>query len=270
MNAEVRAASQGAQVDTIASKLNIFTLQGVAVTPRGYAVPTLDGTLLQITAQGGRSTLADLQKADLGIPFSVVEQQGSLVLTTSDYLPRHFLVQVSPTGIIRTIADLSDVSGGFGAPFGVAVSGAEYVVTLSPDVTESSGLLIRVKDTGAITEIADVSGFGKPFGVVVQNGEFVVAQQTGHLLRVRPDGKVSPIVDLAKAGFGIPFGVAAREMDLFVTTNTGLVVRVKDGTPTLVVNLLSQKLGIPSGIAVSGSDLIVTTNSGYLLRVRLS
>lgn len=264
---EKREKGEGVRVETIAQGLNTFTLQGVAVTARGYVVPLLDGTLLQITPAGARSSLTNLQQADLGIPFAVVERQGSIIATTSDYLPRHFLVQVSSSGSIQTIADLSEVSGFFGAPFGVALSGTDYIVTLSTDVTESTGLLIRVKPTGTIAEIANLSEYGNPFGVVVQNDEFVVAQQKGHLLRVRPDGKVSVIVDLAKAGFGIPFNVTVLEAELFVTTNTGLVVRIKDGTPTTIVNLLPQKLGIPSGIAVSGSDLIVTTNSGYLLRL---
>lgn len=244
-------------------------MQGVAVTPQGYVVPTLDGTVLHVTPKGKTSMLADLLKADFGIPFAIVLWQDDAIVTVSDFIPRHHLIQISPDGKLKVIADLSEVSGFYGAPFGVAVSESGYIVSLSTDVVESTSVLLRVSSQGDITKIADLSRFGNPFAVVADDRDFVIAQQKGQLLRMSASGDITVLVNLVELGLGIPFGVAVKGKTYFATTNSGLIVRIKpDGTASTVVNLLSQKLGIPSGIAISGSDLIATTNSGYLLRIR--
>lgn len=254
-------------ISVIAQTLNLYTLQGVAVSPTGFIVPTLDGTLVHIDLQGAIVTLVDLQKADLGIPFGIASHKTDWIVTTSDYLPNHYLVRVKPDGTVSTIADLSDLSGDAGAPFGVAVSGNDYIVTLSTDVVEATGVLLRISAAGSITKIADLPT-GNPFGVATMGDDFVVAQSKGNLLRVTPAGKSSVLIDLQSAGFGIPFGVAVRNDDLFVTTNLGFVVRVdRAGKGVAVANLLKAQFGIPSGIAIRDRSLIVTTSSGYLLRI---
>ncbi|MCY7276759.1 MAG: hypothetical protein LH702_24250 [Phormidesmis sp. CAN_BIN44] len=256
-----------AAISAIAQNLNLYTLQGVAVSPTGFVVPTLDGTLLHVSLQGAIVTLVDLQKANRGIPFGIATHKTDWIVTTSDYFPNHYLVRVKPDGTVTTIADLSDLSGDAGAPFGVAVSGDDYVVTLSTDVVEATGLLLRVSAAGVITKIADLTD-GNPFGVAIMGDDFVVAQSKGQLLRVTPAGKTSVLIDLQKAGFGIPFGVAVRSEELFVTTNLGFVIKVdRSRKGVAIANLLNSRFGVPSGIAVTVNGLIVTTGSGYLLRI---
>jgi hypothetical protein len=263
------AINEAVTIIPIAQGLNIYTLQGVAVSRDGFGVPTLDGKLLLIGADGAIRSLVDLAKVDLGIPFAIAEQNGDWIVTVSAYSPLHYLVRVKRDGTYHKIADFSKLSGDFGAPFGVVVSGSEYIVTLSTDTVESTGLLLRVTAGGTITTIAPLTEFGNPFGVVVSGGDFVVAQSKGQLVRVSPIGKLSVIVDLKATGFGIPFMIAVQNEDLYVTTNLGLVVKVdRLGKVKVIVDLLKARYGIPSGIGCSGNDLIVTTNSGYLLKIR--
>lgn len=256
-------------ISAIAQDLDIYTPQGVAVNRDEFVVPTLDGKLLQVDREGKVSLLTDLAKADLGIPFGIAQDNDDLIVTTSGFVPVHYLVRVKRNGTVSTIADLSDLSGDYGAPFGVAVNNGSYIVTLSTDVVESMGVLLKVEASGTVSKIADLAGFGNPFGVSVSKDEFVVAQSKGQLLRVTRTSKVSVIVDLQKAGFGIPFGVAERQSDWVVTTNLGWVAKIdRAGKVEPIVNLLQARFGVPSGIVASRDELIVTTNSGYLLRIR--
>ncbi len=257
-----------AAISVIAQNLNLYTLQGVAVSPAGFVVPTLDGTLLHISLQGKTITLVDLEKADRGIPFGIATHKTDWIVTTSDYFPNHYLVRVKPDGTVITIADLSELSGDAGAPFGVVVSGDNFIVTLSTDVVEARGLLLQISAAGVVTKIADLNGYGNPFGVAIVGSDFVVAQSKGQLLRVTPSGKTSVIIDLQKAGFGIPFGVAVQNQNIFVTTNSGFVIKVdRSGKGAAIANLLKSRFGIPSGIAVTDDGLVVTTGSGYLLKL---
>lgn len=257
-----------AAISAIAQNLNLYTLQGVAVSPTGFVVPTLDGTLLHISLQGAIVTLVDLRKVDRGIPFGIATHKTDWIVTTSDYFPNHYLVRVKPDGTVTTIANLSKLSGDAGAPFGVTVSGDDYVVTLSTDVVEATGLLLRVSAAGVITKIADLTD-GNPFGVATMGDDFAVAQSKGQLLRVTPAGKTSVLIDLQKAGFGVPFGVAVQNENAFVTTNLGFVIKVnRSGKGVAIANLLKSRFGIPSGIAVTENGLVVTTSSGYLLRIK--
>jgi hypothetical protein len=252
----------------IAQRLNIYTLQGVAVSQDGFGVPTLDGQLLLIGTDGATRSLVDLAKADLGIPFAIAKQNGDWIVTVSAYSPLHCLVRVKRDGTYTKIADFSELSGDFGAPFGVVTNGSEYIVTLSTDTLESTGVLLRVSAGGTIAPIATLTEFGNPFGVVVSGNDFVVAQSKGQLVRVSPTGKSFVMVDLKAAGFGIPFMIAVQNENFYVTTNLGLVVKVdRLGKVKAIVDLLKAQYGIPSGIGCSGKDLIVTTNSGYLLRI---
>ena len=256
------------QVSVIAKGLNVYTLQSLAVSGGNYIVPTLDGQLLTVTPAGTRTVLADLLKADLGVPFGMTEQGTDLIVTVSGYLPQHYLVRVKADGAVSTIADLSEMSGAYGAPFGVVVDRDVYWVTLSQDVVEDQSQLVRVDAQGKASAIADLSRFGNPFGITMRDRSFVVAQSFGHLVQVTEQGEVSSIADLKSAGFGLPFDVAVWRDRLVATTNAGLVIQVMpDGKVSAIVNVQEQKFGIPAGIAVDGEDLVVTTNGGFLLRV---
>ena len=258
------------QVSVIAEKLNIYTLQSVAISQGNFIVPTLDGQLLKVTPQGTSSILVDLLKAELGVPFGIADHGDDVIVTVSAYEPQHYLVRVKPDGTYAKIADLSNLSGLYGAPFGVTVYQDEYWVTHSQDVIGDKSQLLRVSTNGTITAIADLTQFGSPFGIVVRHRDFIVAQSFGHLVQVSPMGKVSSIVNLKELGFGLPFDVAVWGDRLVVTTNQGQVVQVTtDGKPSLIIDLTQQKLGIPSGVVVNEDDLIVTTNGGFVLKIAI-
>ncbi len=252
-------------------------IQTTSAMQTKYIVPTLDGSLLQITPQGAITPLVDLAKANLGIPFGLTTQGDTVIATTSGFLGDHYLVRVDATGQPHKIADLSAASGDYGGPFGVVVGDgkntrndtADYFVTLSPDATAATGSLLRVTPQGQISTLADLSEFGIPFAIIRDREDFVIAQQKGWLTRVSPQGQVSAIVNLVQAGLGIPFGVARWHDHLVATTNAGLVVRVGlDGQgAAAIANLLDRKYGLPAGIVVHDQNLIVSTNGGYLLRL---
>jgi len=255
------------QIAAIAQKLNIYTLQSVAVSKGNIIVPTLDGQLLKFAPDGKSTSIVSLVQSDLGVPFGIIDQDQDLIVTVSSYLPQHYLLRVKPDGNVETITDLSRRSGLYGAPFGVTVDQGDYLVTLSTDVVDSSSELIRVSSTGEIRAIANLTPFGNPFGLVVQDQSVVVAQSYGQLVRVEK-GEAKAIVDLKALGFGIPFNVTIWRDRLTATTNSGLVVQVDpDGKVRTIVDLAKAKYQIPSGITTLGNDLIVTTNGGFLLRI---
>lgn len=256
------------QIAVLAQKLNIYTPQGVAVSQGNVIVPTLDGQLLKIAPDGTSTSIVNLVKSELGVPFGIVEQGQDLIVTTSSYLPQHYLLRVKPNGKVETIADLSQRSGFYGAPMGVAIDQGDYLVTVSTDVIDSTSELVQVSPTGEIRSIAKLNQFGNPFGLVVQDQSVVVAQSFGQLVRVGLKGEVSAIADLKTLGFGLPFDVAVWRDRLVATTNSGLVVQVDaDGKVSTIADLAKAKYQIPSGIVALGDDLIVTTNGGFLLRI---
>lgn len=260
------------QIAVIAQKLNIYTLQSVAVSKGNVIVPTLDGQLLKITPDGKSVSIVNLVQAELGVPFGIIDQDQDLIVTVSGYLPQHYLLRIKPDGKVETIADLTQRSGFYGAPFGVTVDQGDYdqgdyLVTISTDVIESSSELIRVSPDGKIDSIANLTPFGNPFGLVVQNQSIVVAQSYGQLVRVEK-GEAKAIVDLKASGFGIPFDVTLWRNQLIATTNSGLVVQVDgDGKVSTIVDLAKANYQIPSGITTLGNDLVVTTNGGFVLRI---
>lgn len=262
------------QISVITQRLNIYTLQSVTVSQNSdsqqnaIVVPTLDGQLLTVTSEGKSTILVDLLRANLGVPFGIDIDGKDLIVTTSGYLQEHYLVRVKPDGKYAAIADLSKLSGVYGAPFGVAVHENAYWVTHSSDVVDDQSQLLRVNPDGKTTTIADLTLFGNPFGITVYQQNFVIAQSFGALVRVTAKGEANAIVNLKALEFGIPFDVAVWRDRLVATTNAGQVVQVDAaGKVVSIVDLLKQKYGIPSGIAVQGNDLIVTTNSGFLLKI---
>ncbi|MCU0551303.1 MAG: hypothetical protein MUC48_18300 [Leptolyngbya sp. Prado105] len=256
-----------ATLSVISKKLNIYTPQNIAVSQGRVIVPLLDGQLLRITPTGESSTIANLMQSELGVPFGMTVQENDVIVTTSDFLPQHYLLRVKPDGKVEPIANLTQQSGSYGAPFGVVVFRGDYFVTISTDVVESTSELIRVSPKGEIRTIANLTEFKNPFGLVVQEDSIVIAQSSGHLVRVK-DGEVSAIVDLQESGFGLPFNVATWRDQIVATTNAGLVVTVdKAGNVSTVADLNPAKYQIPSGIVAFEKDLIVTTNGGFLLRI---
>ncbi len=256
------------QIAVIAQKLNIYTLQSVAVSQGNVMVPMLDGQILSVTPDGTSTSIVNLVNSELGVPFGIVDQAQDLIVTASTYLSQHYLLRIKPDGKVETIAELTQSSGFYGAPFGVALDQEDYLVTLSTDVINSAGELVRVSSAGKISPIANLSQFGNPFGLVVQNQSIIVAQSYGQLVRVSLKGEVKEIADFKALGFGLPFNVAVWRDRLVATTNSGLIVQVDAaGKVSPIVDVAKAKYQIPSGIVALGNDLIVTTNGGFLLRI---
>jgi hypothetical protein len=256
------------QISVLAQKLNIYTLQSVTVSQNQIVVPTLDGQLLTVMPDGKSAVLVELLKANLGVPFGIDSDGKDLIVTVSGFLQEHYLVRVRPDGKYSAIADLSKLSGMYGAPFGVTVYQNAYWVTHSSDVVEDKSQLLRISPDGKIASIADLTQFGNPFGITVYQQNFVIAQSFGALVRVTAQGEAKAIVNLKDLEFGIPFDVAVWRDRLVATTNAGQIVQVDaTGKVGSIVDLVKQKYGIPSGIAVRGEDLIVTTNNGFLLQI---
>jgi hypothetical protein len=251
--------------------LNLQTLQGLTVSQDKLIVPTLAGELLQIAPDGTTSVLVDLLKADLGIPYGLTTQDGDVIATVSGYDPVHYLVRVKPDGNFSTIADLSEISGFYGAPFGVAIYNDSYIVAGSTDVVSGEGLLYSVNPQGESTKLVDLAKFGNSFSVVVDQNQFLVTQEKGHLLRITPTATepVAVIADLLTSGFGHPFGLVMRGDDLFVSLGSGQLIKVDAAGITTVAELPLSTYGVPSGLAVLQNELIVATNGGYLLRVQV-
>jgi hypothetical protein len=255
-----------APIQPLASGLNLFTFQGVVMTHGDFVLTTLDSCLVQVSAEGKVKTLADVSK--YGIPAGIAAEQGSYIVAVSAEESGDLLMRITSAGQPTVLADLSDVCGGFGAPFGVAVVKDGYLVAIATDVNDSVGRLIKVDRKGRITTVADLTGYGLPFGVAVDGDTIVVAQETGHLLNISSTGDVSPLVNLVKLGFGIPLGVTLGNQKVIATTNSGLVVQVgTDGVPVVLADITKAQFGIPAGIALRDRQLVVTTNSGYLLQI---
>lgn len=252
----------------IAQNLNIYTLQGLAISQENFIVPTLDGVLLRINTKGEQATLVDLLKAELGVPFGIIECNGELVVTVSGYLPVHYLVKVKLDGTFTTLADLSTTSGFYGAPFGITEYQGDYFLTVSTDVVSSNSALVRVSSAGAIAKVADLSQYGIPFSVVTRQKQLIVTQEKGHILQLTPTGQITELVNLQTAGLGVPLGITVNGDELIVTTNSGLVIGVNaQGVPETIADLAKAKLGIPSGLVMQKDRIVVTTNQGYLLQI---
>jgi hypothetical protein len=255
-----------APVQPLASGLNLFTFQGVTTTNGAFVLSTLDGQLVQVAAEGQVKMLVDL--STYGMPAGITEEKGNYIVAVSPEESGDLLMRVTATGQATVLADLSEVCGGFGAPFGVAAVKDGYLVAIATDVNDSLGKLVKVNRKGQITTLADLTGYGLPFGIAVEGDLIVVAQETGHLVKVSPAGDVSPLVNLFKLGLGIPLGVTLWNQKVIATTNSGLVVRVDaDGSPSILTDLTKVQFGIPAAIAHCDHHLVVTTNSGFLLQV---
>lgn len=257
------------QVSVLAQDLKIQSLQGLAVQNDRVIVPTLGGQILRIAADGRTEVLTDFMKAELGIPFGVGISNGELIVTVSAFDPVHYLMRVKPNGTFETIANLSEISGFFGAPFGIAAYDNGYVVAGTTDVVSGHGALFRVDSRGTSVKMIDLKPFGNALDVVVHRGNFMTIHEKGQLLRIAPTGEVFVLADLMKAGMGIPFKLAISGDDLLITSSLGQVVRVEpSGIITTFVEIHRPTYSLPCGIAIWGNDLVVSTVSGYLLKIQ--
>lgn len=260
-------------ISEIATGLNIYTFQGLAVNNGNFILPTLDSKLLQVSPDGKVSTLVQFcegfECGNFGAPFGIAIRRDEIFLTITPYAYGGRLVRVNSDKSVTTIADLESVCEE-GGPFGLTISNGNFIITTAKHAVNSEGLLVRVTPSGRVSIIADVSEFGIPFAVIASNNNFIVTQERGQLLRVSPTGKISVIVNLLKADLGIPLAVVERNDEFVVTTNSGLLVRVTpQGKVATFAKLSRDEQGIPSGIISVDDSLIVSTTAGKLLRVKM-
>jgi hypothetical protein len=248
--------------------LSIQSLQGLVVQGDRIIVPTLSGQLLQIASDGTTTVLADLMKAELGIPFGIATSNDDVIVTVSAFEPLHYLVRVKPDGTFTPIANLSEISGSFGAPFGVAAYDEGYAIAGTTDVVSGDGALFQINLEGAILNTIELKPFGNALDVVMRDNNFVTIHEKGHLLNITPTGEVSVLANLMQASLGIPFKLAVSGDDLLVTTNSGKVVNVDPvGVITTIVEIPIAAYNVPAGIALWSDDLVVSTVGGYLLKI---
>ncbi|MBD1852885.1 hypothetical protein [Leptolyngbya sp. FACHB-711] len=269
----------GVRLSILAKNLNLVGLQGLAVMQDRVIVPTVDGEIVTVSPIGEVNVLTNLLTAQIGVPFGIcaitppgeqLHTDSGVVVTVSGFDPVHYLVRVSPDGQHETIADMSEISGTYGAPFGVATYNSGFIVAGTTDVIAGDGALFQVSRQGQITNLVSLKQFGNALDVVVQQGQFITLHEKGDLLKISPTGEVVVLVNLIEAGFGIPFKLAAQAENLLVTTNTGHIVRVDpEGKPTAIVELFKPIYSTPLGIAIQGNDLIVSTTNGSLLRLQI-
>lgn len=258
----------GVRLTILAKNLNLIGLQGLAMMQDQVIVPTVDGEILAVSPIGEIRVLTNLVTAEIGVPFGICPTDSGVVATVSGFDPVHYLVRVSPDGQHETIADMSEASGEFGAPFGVAAYNGGFMVAGTTDVISGDGALFRVSSGGEITKIVGLKQYGNAVDVAVQQGQFITLQEKGDVLRIAPTGEVTVLVNLVEAGLGIPFKVITQGEDLLVTTNTGQILRIDaQGKPTPIVELFKPIYSTPLGIAIWENDLIVSTINGYLLRL---
>ena len=260
------------KISIITTGLKILSFQGITVSNGDIVVSTLDGDLLRISSKVAKEeSLWSIAKwanvYNFGIPTGVADIHGTIVVAVSALESGDFLMRVTQSGDVSSIADLSTVTGEFGAPFGVAVHLSYYcMVAISTDVIASRGLVIRVNPQGKISEVAKLSS--SPLGIAANQDGFAVTQEDGQLLQISVSGKIKAIANLDSAGLGKPLGVIYDQDNCIVATNAGFLVKVfPDGRLEKLINLVEAGFGYPTNITTIGNSYIVATSWGDLLQV---
>ncbi len=259
------------RLSLITSGLKMMTFHEVAVSDGQLIVATLEGDLLKISLDGTVTKWVNLVR--YGIPAGVVNMQGTIAVTLSAQESGHFLMQVSPEGKITETADLSQLAGEFGAPFGIAAHGGYYpyyLVAIVTDVTGSGGLIVRVTPSGKVSQLVQLPS--SPFSIAAAGDRIFVTQEDGNILQISLTGQVEPIANLIEAGLGIPLAITNSIPDsqgtCLVTTSMGWLVQIlSDGALSPLVNIQEAGFGLPTTLTAINDSYIVATITGNLLRV---
>lgn len=146
------------------------------------------------------------------------------------------------------------------------------VATPAPSAT-TNATSTPASTASLITTIASLSE--KPWDVAVSGSDYIVTtvsleKNSGHLLRITPDGKILTIASLSRR----LSGVAVSGSDYYVTDGDTNVLKISsDGGVSTIAVLINNGIGTGSNfqndIAVTtGSDIIVTDYAGgRLLRI---
>ncbi len=262
----------------LAADLPLLSFQGVTIDRGDIILATIEADLLRIRPDGTVKRWVNVGR--YGIPTGIANLKGEIAVAISAQESGHFLLTVSPTGEMKTIADLSQASGEFGAPFAVSIHQGHYpyyLVSICTDVLRSGSTILKVTPSGKVTALGTLPA--SAFGLVDAGTGAIVTQDDGMIRQITPAGKVIDIVDVGKAGFGIPFGIAHYQGGYAITTNTDWVVQLAiapptDSTPASPEYTLSplcncQQAGfpLPTSLVAMDETLIVATGKGNLLRL---
>ncbi len=228
-------------------------------------VATLDGDLVQISSDGAIALLANVSR--FGVPTGITSNGEAIEVVLSAQESGHFLVRVVAANKMSVVADLSQLAGEFGAPFGIAAHDGYYpyyLVTISTDVVGSGGLVARVSASGKVSELARLSS--TPFGIVAISDGAIATLEDGQVVKISTAGEVLTIANLVEADLGIPLGITCEQNHYLVTTAKGWLVQIEtDGTLTPVINILAEKFGPPTAITCFQDRRIMLTSTGNLL-----
>lgn len=257
-------------ISSLATGLNLLTFQGITSDEKNIFVTTIEADILKIALDGSITPWVNLSR--YGIPTGITKLNQMIIVVLSAQETGHYLLQVSPSGKIDIIADLSDLVGEFGSPFGITARNSYYpyyFIAISTDVVSSNGLVARVTTTGKVSIVAKLPV--TPFDIVHIDDHLIVTREDGYLSIINLDGKVTDWVDLKGQNFGNPFGITAVDERIFVTTTTGFVLTVTpDGSIVPLVNIAEIGWGFPTSVTTVEDRAIVATSTGTILAITIN
>ena len=147
---------------------------------------------------------------------------------------------------------------------------------ISTDQTTPAAVNASSTKASSVSPVAIIASAltEKPWDVVMSGSDYIVTtvdlgKNTGHLLRIKPDGTVSTIAS-AKRRFS---SVTVRSSDFYVTDGDTNILKISsDGTISTLMFLSNAGIGtgahFQNDIVASSSDFIITDyDGGRLLRV---
>ncbi len=286
----IRKVTPAGVVTTLASVVPFAGPRGVAVDSAGnlYVADTWNNRIRKVTPSGVVTTLAGLagsygtndgmgSAARFSLPSGVAADSAGNVYVADT--GNNTIRQVTPDGVVTTLAGLAGSSGGadgtgsaarFNGPTGVAVDSAGNVY-----VADTGNNTIRqVTPGGAVTTLAGLAGssasadgtgnaarFCGPQGVAVDSAGNVYVADTGSftIRQVAPGGVVTTLAGLAgsqgsadgtgsAAQFNGPHAVAVESAGNLYVADTGNNT-IRQVTPGGVVTTLAGLAGSQSGSA---------------------
>lgn len=232
----------------------------------------IGGRLIRVSSSASITEIADFTSlTPLGAPFGIIQSQFYSTAALPSPLPLPSSLPAAPSATPAPSSSPAEPAIALQPSPNAAIAADRqpvWIVTLSPNVLASQGLLVRVTAEGAIAPIADLSEYGIPFALIEREGKYIVAQEKGHLVEVSPAGDIKPLVDFQAAKLGIPLGLTLFQNTLVVALNAGPLVQVtSDAEMTVITNLAQAGYAFPFAVLAQEDSLVVATTSGKLVRV---
>jgi hypothetical protein len=254
-------------ITILTSGLNLLSFQGITTFRDAVIVATVEGDLVRVAADGSLNRWTNV--SHYGIPTGLVGLKNAIAVALSAQESGHFLIEVKGDGQMSTLADLSELSGEFGAPLAVAGHEAHYpyyLVAISTDVVGSAGLIARVTQSGKTSVLTTLAH--SPLGIGIGEGYAIATQEDGSIIRIALMGATQVIAQLEQTQWGRPIALTRLGEEWIATTMTGWLVALQpDGTLSPIVNLLDRGFGKPTTLTPWQHQLVVATQQGTLLLV---